>query len=410
MKNRIKFDIKEMSQHGSFEGLLSPYGNVDGGGDVVEPGAYAKNLKERGNQRVILWQHKTDVPIGQMTLEDRQDGLYCKGQLLMDLPEAQKAYSLIKAGIIKGLSIGYEAIKKEIKNGVRQLKEIKLFEGSIVTFPMNDMALISSVKRKPATKDDFNEELSDIQLQDGGYQMFCALRSALCQIPGSDMTRDAMISTAETVLQQFSDAYMAYLPMFLDMIAEDGYCGPCYMGLDKLEIKAAPTKRVDGADLTSDCFAYVGDKNDPSTWKLPIKFPGDAGKTESHIRNALAQFGQTQGIPESERASVLAKIHAAASAHGIDVAKAAESNETKEGRMISSANMEKLKAACGYMKSAHEIVTALMDAPAGSLPLDGAGGDTTDEPKAAAQATQEPDELHSMVETFSQKLKAALAA
>jgi hypothetical protein len=77
------------------------------------------------------------------------------------------------------------------------------------------------------------------------------------------------------------------------------------------------TKRVAGEDLTADCFAYIGDPEDTSTWKLPIKFSTEE-KTVSHLRNALARFGATQGIPESEKAAVLAKIKHAAKEHGID--------------------------------------------------------------------------------------------
>lgn len=87
--------------------------------------------------------------------------------------------------------------------------------------------------------------------------------------------------------------------------------------------KDAKTKRVAGEDLTADCFAYVGDKDDPSTWKLPIKFSTDA-KTKSHIRNALARFDQTKGIPADEKAKVKAKIVAAAKKHGIEVSEEAE--------------------------------------------------------------------------------------
>src|ERR1035437_243905 len=78
------------------------------------------------------------------------------------------------------------------------------------------------------------------------------------------------------------------------------------------------TKRVAGEDLTSSAFAYVGDSQDPSTWKLPIHFSA-AAKSASHASNALARFNQTQGIPSGEKASVLAKIKAAAKKHGVDV-------------------------------------------------------------------------------------------
>jgi HK97 family phage prohead protease len=217
---RMRLEIKEISETGSFEGLLSPYGNRDMGRDVVEAGAYTKTLKDRGNVVPMLWQHDETEPIGSLTLEDRADGLYCKGQLLMELPEAKKAYALIKARIVKGLSIGFEAVKDAVVNGVRHLKEIKLYEGSIVTFPMNEMALITSVKGLRQIKGDFNEELTENQLQDAGYQMCCALSQALCSVIWSEATREEMLSASETIIQQFSDAYMAYLPQYLDMLAE----------------------------------------------------------------------------------------------------------------------------------------------------------------------------------------------
>lgn len=72
------------------------------------------------------------------------------------------------------------------------------------------------------------------------------------------------------------------------------------------------TKRKGGKDLHAADFAYVGDPQDPSTWKLPIH---DA----AHARNALARFDQTDGIPSDEKAAVLAKIKRAAKKFGVDV-------------------------------------------------------------------------------------------
>jgi hypothetical protein len=87
-------------------------------------------------------------------------------------------------------------------------------------------------------------------------------------------------------------------------------------------LKEKKTKTVDGAELTADCFAYVGDPEDVSTWKLPIKFPGDDEKTKSHIRNALARFEQTEGMSADEKAKAKKKIMAAAKEHGIEVSEA----------------------------------------------------------------------------------------
>ncbi|HJY91598.1 MAG TPA: HK97 family phage prohead protease, partial [Candidatus Acidoferrum sp.] len=217
-KQRIRIEIKEVSSDGTFDGILSAYNNVDMGRDLVEPGAFTKTIQEHGSEVPLLWQHKADTPIGKLTLLDGPDALRVKGQLLMELPDAQKAYLLIKAGIVKGLSIGFDTIKDSIENGVRRLKELRLWEGSIVTFPMNTAALITSVKgRKGETKEDFTTELAEVQLQDAGYQMRCALFQALGSLVwAGDMTKDEKVAAAEITIQQFSDAFLAYLPLYLD--------------------------------------------------------------------------------------------------------------------------------------------------------------------------------------------------
>jgi hypothetical protein len=81
----------------------------------------------------------------------------------------------------------------------------------------------------------------------------------------------------------------------------------------------ALTKKVDGVELPSSSFAFVGDPKVTGTWKLPIDFPGDDEKTKRHIRNALSRFSQTKGIPADEKPKVWKRIVAAAKKHGIKV-------------------------------------------------------------------------------------------
>jgi HK97 family phage prohead protease len=221
-KSHLRMEIKQIAEDGTFEGLLSTYGNVDDGGDLVEAGAFTKTIKEHGNEVPLLWQHRPDVPIGMLTLEDTAEALNVKGRLLMDLPEARKAYLLIKARIVKGLSIGFDTVKDAVENGVRRLKELRLYEGSIVTFPMNAAALITSVKADAAGNNDFDEELNETQFTDAFYQMMSALRATLLRplwsATSGDLTKEQAVEASRAIIEQFQETYMAYLPPYLDLI------------------------------------------------------------------------------------------------------------------------------------------------------------------------------------------------
>jgi hypothetical protein len=79
------------------------------------------------------------------------------------------------------------------------------------------------------------------------------------------------------------------------------------------------TKKVHGVDLSASSFAFVGDVEDPKTWKLPLYFPNDTAKTINHIKNALFRFADTKEIPDAARTETWRTIAGAAKAHGIRV-------------------------------------------------------------------------------------------
>jgi HK97 family phage prohead protease len=139
---------KEIDETGRFEGYAAVFGNVDSQRDVIHPGAFKKTLQE--NPEVpILWQHDPYEPIG-VSIEMKEDdkGLHVVGQLAVGVQRADEARLLMQAGAIKGLSIGYRAIKPVFNSGVRGLKEIALKEWSPVTFPSNTLATIADVKER----------------------------------------------------------------------------------------------------------------------------------------------------------------------------------------------------------------------------------------------------------------------
>lgn len=144
--------LKADGQEGFFEGYASVFHLVDSQGDSVTPGAFQTSLEDWKNKNQwpkLLWQHDQHEPIGRwLTLQEDENGLYVKGQLLLDVQRAKEAYALMKAGVIDSLSIGYRV--KEATRGAnrkqRLLKQIELVEISLVTFPANGDAKIHHIK------------------------------------------------------------------------------------------------------------------------------------------------------------------------------------------------------------------------------------------------------------------------
>lgn len=146
-----------VADDGTFEGYGSVYGVVDTYQEVVAPGAFAESLvelKSKGRTVPVLWQHRSDQPLGVYSeLREDETGLFVKGQLLIDaVGQAAEAHALMKAGAVTGLSIGYWVRESSFdeKTGIRTLTKLDLVEVSLVTFPANDDARVEAVKFKLA--------------------------------------------------------------------------------------------------------------------------------------------------------------------------------------------------------------------------------------------------------------------
>jgi hypothetical protein len=81
--------------------------------------------------------------------------------------------------------------------------------------------------------------------------------------------------------------------------------------------RLAHTKKVDGENLTSDDFLYVGDPERTETWHLPWRFSTEE-KTVNHLRDALARFGQTD-LPDNRKQDIWEQLVKLCKEHGIDV-------------------------------------------------------------------------------------------
>jgi HK97 family phage prohead protease len=158
-KLSIELDYKKMTSDDKYmytEGMISPYDDKpDLGNDIVLKGAYKRSMDQKGNERVFLYQHKMDCPVGTAVIEDSNEGLKLKeGKIVKKLYWGKESSTMIEEKIIKGLSIGYVAEKVGFEKENRLLKEIALHEVSLVTFPMNLGGKITGFKEEFSLTDE----------------------------------------------------------------------------------------------------------------------------------------------------------------------------------------------------------------------------------------------------------------
>lgn len=127
-------------------GYASTYGNRDRDGDIVLPGAFTKSLAAKLPK--MLFGHDPNQPVGVWkSYAEEAQGLILEGKL-SDTPRGNEIATLIKDGAIDSLSIGFAVKDYERQDGgsTRVLKEVDLWETSIVVFPANVQAEIISIK------------------------------------------------------------------------------------------------------------------------------------------------------------------------------------------------------------------------------------------------------------------------
>ncbi len=159
---------------GTFEAVVSVFGNKDIVGDVVMPGAFAKSLKfwESTNDPIpIYWSHRMDDPtynIGAVT-EAREifggdpdipewanehvkanGGLWVKGQL-DDFGLGKQVSHLLKKRRVKQFSFSYDVIRemKSKDNSANELHEVWLHEVGPTPLGANPMTELLSAKTAP---------------------------------------------------------------------------------------------------------------------------------------------------------------------------------------------------------------------------------------------------------------------
>jgi HK97 family phage prohead protease len=148
---------------GEFIAYASVFGNVDSYGDIVDDTAFDRTLsewEEKGDTIPVLWGHDMWDPFNNIggvkeativkTAEAKADGdkpgLKVHAALDLENPTAAQVYRLVKGRRTTKMSFAYAVRDQQDGDDGNHLKDVDLFEVSVVQVPANEEAEILAVK------------------------------------------------------------------------------------------------------------------------------------------------------------------------------------------------------------------------------------------------------------------------
>lgn len=160
----IKAGPQDGLDEGQFVAYASVFGNVDSYGDIVTKGAFANDLtrwEKSGNPIPLLFGHNMSDPdfnIGHVVkAEEDNVGLKITAQLDLENPKAKQVYRMLKGRRINQMSFAYDVVdgstEKVDGQDVYEIRDMKLYEVSVVTVGANQETEILSVKQLPCVAD-----------------------------------------------------------------------------------------------------------------------------------------------------------------------------------------------------------------------------------------------------------------
>ena len=143
---------------GRITGYFSKFGNKDSDGDIIMPGAFRKTIRENGPKsakpRILhLYMHDVYKPLAKPdVLREDKNGLYFE-DTISHTTLGKDVIQLYQDKVLTEHSIGYQVIKREVddpdqdyRTRTQKLIELKLYEGSTVSWGANMEALVETVK------------------------------------------------------------------------------------------------------------------------------------------------------------------------------------------------------------------------------------------------------------------------
>jgi len=191
LNTSIDFSVKDVDTTGRVLSLYwAAFDNKDRDGDVIVKGAFKKSVAEQGpkglGEQWFIKFHNPDLPIATpFELEEDSYGLLARIKMSADTAIQDDTLKFYRDGHFKHQSIGYQKVKSQKMSDYNELRELKLYEGSVVLWAANPNAKFVDIKGFKSPKDISKElELTIKGLRNGDYsdQGFATLEIKLRQL------------------------------------------------------------------------------------------------------------------------------------------------------------------------------------------------------------------------------------
>jgi len=307
-------EIRAVGDDGVFEGYLTVWGVTDDYNSQFQKGAFKKTIQERGSKVKIFYDH-THLIGSSLELREDDHGLFGKGKLNMNVEKAQEAFAFMKDGTLEGLSFGFRTIKDQFVNGVKQIKEVQLYEFGPVVFPASEAALITDVRAQ-----DFNETLDDDELRRKRRALHDALSNTLDDIWWAEDTDSSNIAgKIDLRISDFHGAYLEFVTMWVEKYWGDSGTrnSPVGNALSEAMMAFQSESRKSTQDLASETSFTSAELMELRKGNLIdnrdnlSSLSEEVAATHREIRNTAVESLCTElrsGFSESEKKRVLALL------------------------------------------------------------------------------------------------------
>jgi HK97 family phage prohead protease len=250
----------------------------DSYGDVVARGAFAKTLADwqsSGNPIPLLFGHRTDDPrmnIGSVIEAEEDDrGLKIRARFDEDNEIAQYTRKLVREGRLTKLSFAYDTLDAApvvLDDGTRanELRELKLYEVSLVPIPANELTEVIEAKDGEHTESIVEALAEDASVSDA--EPVAKADEAEVKAP-ADEAEDALRTIAE-----LADRLDSIAEMIDDMVRRIDVMMPSdadpkqATGIDVKQAEAADADSEDNEEATHEGNSEVREKADATMARM----------------------------------------------------------------------------------------------------------------------------------------------